>query len=240
MMKKIRSFILAGFFLLYGVSCLAVEPLNVLTPNRESKLAFQVVDESNLLVSVKDAKNNPVKGLKAEDFVVQSGKRKAQILSIEPLETSESVPLNIVLVVDNSYSMKERKAIKPLLNALDEFFKSLRPIDNVSIVVFSPRDGMEVKAYYLHTKAATSKSIPELKQFLNKAFDEGLTGTTYLYEAMVAGLSIIRKMPPEDTKFLVVFSDGEDLNSKLKRVVVESEAHGIRNMEVFAVDYKWR
>ncbi|NIV99012.1 hypothetical protein GWN26_07600, partial [Candidatus Saccharibacteria bacterium] len=68
-------------------------------------------------------------GLKPEDFVIKSGKKEAQILSIEALETSESVPLNIVLVVDNSYSMKDRRAVKPLLAALGEFFNSLRPID---------------------------------------------------------------------------------------------------------------
>jgi outer membrane protein OmpA-like peptidoglycan-associated protein/Mg-chelatase subunit ChlD len=237
MMKKTIPFVFAAMMLLYGINCPAAELLEVITPGHEAKLTHQVINENSLLVSVKDTQNNPIKGLKLEDFVIKSGKREAQIQSIEALETSESVPLNIVLVVDNSFSMKERRAIKPLLTALDEFLNSLRPIDNVSIVVFSAKDGMNVKAYSLHTKAASSKSIPELKQFLNEAFDEGLTGTTYLYEAMVAGLSLIRKMPPEDNKFLVVFSDGEDLNSDFKSYVVESEAHGIRNLEVFSVDY---
>jgi len=235
---KIKTIImLASVLLLYATHGLAAEPLEVITPNHKAKLTHQQVDDNNLLISVKDANNNPIKGLKPEDFVIKSGKREAQIQSIESLETSESVPLNIVLVVDNSYSMKERRAIKPLLAALDEFLDNLRPIDNVSIVTFSKRSGMDVKAYWLRTQAASSKSIPELKQFLIEAFDEGLTGTTYLYEAMVAGLSLIRKMPPEENKFLVVFSDGEDLNSDFKSYVVNSEAHGIRNLEVFAVDY---
>ena len=236
-MKKTITFVFAVMMLLYAFSCPAAGLLEIITPGHKAKLTHQVINENSLLVSVKDNQNNPIKGLKPEDFVIKSGKKEAQILSIEALETSESVPLNIVLVVDNSYSMKDRRAIKPLLAALDEFFNSLRPIDNVSIVVFSAKDGMNIKAYRLHTKSASSKSIPELKQFLDEAFDEGLTSTTYLYEAMVAGLSLIRKMPPEDNKFLVVFSDGEDLNSDFKSYVVESEAHGIRNLEVFAVDY---
>jgi outer membrane protein OmpA-like peptidoglycan-associated protein len=237
MMKKTNTFVLVAMMLLYALSCPAAELLEVITPGHEAKLTHQVINENSLLVSVKDSQNHPIKGLTPEDFVIKSGKKEAQILSIEALETSESVPLNIVLVVDNSYSMKDRRAIKSLLAALDEFFNSLRPIDNVSIVVFSAKEGMNVKAYRLHTKSVSSKSIPELKQFLDEAFDEGLTSTTYLYEAMVAGLSLIRKMPPEDNKFLVVFSDGEDLNSDFKSYVVESEAHGIRNLEVFAVDY---
>jgi outer membrane protein OmpA-like peptidoglycan-associated protein/Mg-chelatase subunit ChlD len=237
MMKKTITLLFAGMMLLYGVNCLAAEPIEVITPLHKSNLTFQTINENSLLVSVKDEQNNPIKGLLPADFVVKSGKREAQIQSIESLETSESVPLNIVLVVDNSYSMRERRAIKPLLAALDEFFSSLRPIDNVSIVVFSTKSGMEVKSYYLHTKSITSKSIPELKQFLKSAFDEGLTGTTYLYEAMVAGLNLIREMPQEENKFMVVFSDGEDLNSDFKSNVVESEAHGIQNLEIFAVDY---
>ena len=236
-MKNKIAFLLAGLLLLYSANCLATEPIEVLTPNHETKLTHQPAGENSLLISVKDANNNPIKGLMPKDFVIKSGKREAQIQSIESLETSESVPLNIVMVVDNSYSMRQRKAIKPLLAALDKFFDSLRPMDNVSIVTFSKKSGMDVKAYWLHTQAATAKSIPELKQFLKDAFGDGLTRTTYLYEAMVAGLSLIRKMPPEENKFLVVFSDGEDLNSKFKSFVVESEAHGIRNLEVFAVDY---
>jgi len=242
-MKKKKSLLLVAFSLLVAASCLAAEPHEVLTPALkgkladEAKLAFQVIDEKSLLVSVKDAENNPVRGLKAEDFVLQSGNKKARILSVEPLETSESVPLNIVLVVDNSASMKKRRAIKPLMAALDEFFKTLRPIDNVSVVVFSKKEGMQVKGYNLHTKSYRSKSILDLKAFIDDAFDDGLTSQTFLYEAMVAGISIIRKMPENATKFLVVFSDGEDINSAFKTNVVEAEAKGIKNLEVFAVDY---
>ncbi|MCK5204825.1 MAG: hypothetical protein KAR15_13180, partial [Desulfobacterales bacterium] len=116
MMKKTNTLLFAGMMLLYGTSCLAAESIEVITPGHKAKLTHQVINETSLLVSVKDAQNNPIKGLKPEDFVVKSGKREAQIQSIESLETSEFIPLNIVLVVDNSYSMKQRHAIKPLLS----------------------------------------------------------------------------------------------------------------------------
>jgi outer membrane protein OmpA-like peptidoglycan-associated protein len=54
---------------------------------------------------------------------------------------------------------------------------------------------------------------------------------------MVAGLDVIRSMPANDQKFMVVFSDGEDLNSDVEKNVVASEAEGIANFEVFCVDY---
>ena len=242
-MKKKKSLLIVAFSLLVAASCLAAEPLEVLTPALkgkladEAKLAFQVIDEKSLLVSVKDAENNPVRGLKAEDFVLQSGNKKARILSVEPLETSKSVPLNIVLVVDNSASMQKRQAIKPLMAALDGFFKTMRPIDNVTVVVFDKKGTMQVKGYTLNIKTYRSKFIPDLKAFLNEAFDEGLTSQTFLYEAMEAGIDIIRKMPREANKFMVVLSDGEDINSDFEVDFVESEAKGIENFEIFAVDY---
>jgi outer membrane protein OmpA-like peptidoglycan-associated protein len=237
MMKKKVSFLLVVIGLLFAGHCLAAEPIEILTPALTGKLVFQVIDDKNLLVSVKDAQNNALRGLKAEDFLVRSGNRKARILSVEPLEGSEFVPLNFVLVVDNSASMKERQAIGPLLSALEEFFKTLRPIDNVSVVVFDKKGSMQVKAYRLHTRTYGSKFLPELKEFIRQAFDEGLTAETFLYEAMVAGIGLIRKMPREATKFLVVFSDGEDINSAFENDVVMSEAAGVENFEIFAVDY---
>jgi outer membrane protein OmpA-like peptidoglycan-associated protein len=236
-MKKKISFLLVAVSLLFAEHCLAAEPVEVLTPGVTGKLVFQVIDGNNLLVSVKDAKNNALQGLKAEDFLVRSGNRKARILSVESLEGSEFVPLNFVLVVDNSASMKERQAIEPLLSALEEFFKTLRPIDNVSVVVFDKKGKTQVKDYRLHTRTYGSKFLPELKEFIRKAFDEGLTSETFLYEAMVAGIGLIRKMPREDTKFLVIFSDGEDINSAFENDVVLSEAAEVENFEVFAVDY---
>ncbi|MGW8300822.1 MAG: OmpA family protein [Desulfobacterales bacterium] len=237
MMKKTITLLFAGMMLLYGINCLAAEPIEVIIAGQKAKLTHQMINETSLLVSVKDEQNNPIKGLKPEDFIVKSGNREARIKSVESLESNEFVPLNIVLVVDNSYSMKQRHAIKPLLAALDTFFDSLRPIDNVTVVAFSDNKSLEVKAYDLHAKSHRSKFLPELKAFLNDAFDEGLTSKTYLYEAMVAGLSIVREMPKADNKFLVVFSDGEDLNSDFESYVVESEAHGIENFEAFVVDY---
>jgi outer membrane protein OmpA-like peptidoglycan-associated protein len=237
MMKKKIFFLLVASSLLVAGHCLAAEPMEVLTPGLQGNIVFQVIDDSNLLVSVKDAKNNALRGLKAEDFLVRSGHRKARILSVEPLEGSEFVALNIVMVVDNSASMKERQAIDPLLSALEEFFKTLRPIDNISIVVFDKKGNKPVKGHRLHTRSYSSKFLPELKTFIRQAFEEGLTAETFLYEAMVAGIDLARKMPAEHNKFLVVFSDGEDINSAFENDVVVSEAAGIENLEVFAVDY---
>ena len=82
-MKKSITFMFAAMMLLYALSCPASELLEVITPGHKAKLTHQVIDENSLLVSVKDSQNNPIKGLKLEDFVIKSGKREAQIQSIE-------------------------------------------------------------------------------------------------------------------------------------------------------------
>ena len=44
-------------------------------------------------------------------------------------------------------------------------------------------------------------------------------------------------MPAEDSKFLVVFSDGEDLNSAASPTIIGNAAEGIENFEVFCIDH---
>jgi len=237
MMKAIFSFLLVVLSGLHFYNAYAADGLQVLTPDHEARITYQLIDEGKLLVSVRDAEENPIRGLQPKNFVVKSGIKTAKILSAEPLETSQEVPLNIVLVVDNSSSMKRRRAVKPLLSALDAFFETLRPIDNIHGVVFSSKETMKVKEYTLNTRTFHSSEISDLRDFFNEVFDRGLTSGTYLYDAMVAGIDLIRKMPEKDQKFLVVFSDGDDINSSVTKTVVSSEAVGIPNFEAFCIDY---
>ncbi|MHB1016102.1 MAG: OmpA family protein, partial [Desulfurivibrionaceae bacterium] len=51
------------------------------------------------------------------------------------------------------------------------------------------------------------------------------------------GLEIIRQMPAESQKFMIVFSDGEDINSKVKGEEVGLAAKGLVNFSAYAVDY---
>ena len=122
---------LAGLLIAGGSSA---KDLQVLIPEQSAQVSFQSLDDNRLLVSVTDPEGNPIRDLKPSDFLVGSGIRKAEILKAEPFETNEEVPLNIVLVVDNSFSMLDRQAVKPLLAALDTFFDTVRPIDNVQAV----------------------------------------------------------------------------------------------------------
>ena len=83
-----------------------------------------------------------------------------------------------------------------------------------------------------------SSKAAELEAFVAKAYGKGgTTETTVLYEAMVAGLELIRGMPPNDPRFLIVFTDGEDINSAFKSDVVTQAAQGLSNLRVFVIDF---
>ncbi len=237
MKKTWVNFIVLLSLTVFLSSGIAAEDFKVIVRNAGATLNYQILDDGKLLVSVLDEKDEPIRGLKREDFIVGSGIRKAEVLSATPLETTEAVPLNVVLVVDNSFSMRERRAVKPLLTAMDEFFKTVRPIDNIHLVVFDNRPALKVGSRSLHTKTFNSSDINRLHNFLEESLKQNSTSKTYLYEAMAAGVDIIRGMPAKEQKFMVVFSDGEDLNSSLSTKFIEEQARDLDNFEAFCVDY---
>ncbi|UCD80949.1 MAG: OmpA family protein [Desulfobacterales bacterium] len=237
MRKILLSFLM---LLLYGLitgDSFADEDIKVIVRGRKAILNYQVIDDDRLLVSVLNSNEEPIRGLTPEDFIVGSGIQKAEILSAAPLETTEEIALNVVLVLDNSFSMKERRAVAPLLSAMDEFFKTVRPIDNIHLVVFDDHPVSQLREYGLHARTFHSSDVSKLQSFLEESFDYKSTGKTYLYEAMAAGIDIVRRMPEKDNKFMVVFSDGEDINSKVANVFIEEQAQGLKNFEAYCVDY---
>jgi outer membrane protein OmpA-like peptidoglycan-associated protein len=236
-MKKIILFLMILVMLGFYTEGRAQEELQVSGPENTSKLTFQAFEENKLLVSVLDAEKAPVLGLLPKDFTIKKGPKTAKILSVEPLETSKKVGLNIVLVMDNSFSMAERKAIQPLLSALEEFLSTVRPIDNIHAVVFDQKNTININGYNLHARKFQSSDVTELRSFFKKSFFKGLSTGTFLYDSIVVGLDIIRKMPAKTNKFLVVFTDGEDINSTVKKIDVQTAAKGIPNFSAYAVDF---
>ncbi len=237
-MKK--ALLIAAVLCVLGFSitiCFASQDIKVLVSQPDTQLSYKIIEEGKVMVSIVDAQGEPIRGLKPEDFTVGRGIQKATILSAESFESLKDIPLNMVLVIDNSFSMKERQAVEPLLLALDEFLKTVRPIDNIHLVVYDDKPQATVDETPLHTREFNSSDISKLKNFLKESHGRGLTSKTYLYEAMLAGVDIIRQMPAQDNKFMVVFSDGEDLNSTIEPDAITNKAEGIENFEVFCIDY---
>ncbi len=226
-------------FLVPGI-CLANIPkgdIQVLIPGHDAKITFQEIDVNKILVSALDAQENPIKGLRPNDFKIEKGGIKANLTAVEVLKTREDVGINYVLMVDNSLSMKKRKAVEPLLSALDEFLKIIRPIDRVEAVVFDRKNKFLVDGHPLRLNTFQSNNIAQLKNFFHDSFEKGLSPETFLYEGILGGLHLISQMPEKNNKFLVIFTDGEDLNSEIKKEILGPKAQGLKNFGVYAIDF---
>ena len=180
-MQKTLIFLMTLIY--FGLSvpvCYGSDDIKILVKQPDTQLSYKVIEEGKVLVSIKDAQGEAIRGLTPEDFTVGSGIQKADILSAQPLESVKEIPLNIVLVIDNSFSMQERQAVEPLLLALDEFLNTIRPIDNIHLVVFDDQPKLIVREIPLHTRIVSSCDISELKGFLEESHGRGVTGHTYL------------------------------------------------------------
>ncbi|MBW2451881.1 MAG: VWA domain-containing protein, partial [Deltaproteobacteria bacterium] len=198
----------------------------------------RIVEDGKLVVSVDDAQAKPLFGLGLVDFIIEKAGRKAKVTAVQPFDESFDVPLNIVLVLDNSYSMKERNAIEPLKAAVDELFKLFRPIDRVSLVVFDKRNTISVNGQPLHVSVLKTSRSDEMRGFLEQAYNEkNITYETWLFEAMLAGYDQLRQMPKDEQKFMVVFSDGEDLGSAVKYEDVQEAAGDLPDFGSFTIDF---
>ena len=237
MMRCLWKCFLVGLFALPSLPAPASELIQVSTPGLPSAISVErVLGSQQLVLSVRDANGEPIMNLGPRSFALGQGIRKARVLSAEPVQASQSVPIHLVLVIDNSFSMQERGAIQPLLAALNDLLRDVRPIDNIHAVVFSDR-AMSAAGRSLNVRTFTSNRASEWSRFFAEAFDEGLTRKTFLYEAALAGLEIIRTMPADEQKLMMVFSDGEDLNSKIGPAEVAAGLPDLKKFLVFGIDY---
>ena len=233
-----RVFLVLIGLLVSGVAFAAGESdlkVNVAKPGATVTLD-RVIKDGKVLVSVVDSGKKPLLGLNAGDFYVSESGRSAKITSVQPISESLDVPRHIVLVLDNSLSMDMRNAVKALLDGVGELLKTVRPIDDVQIVVFSNKK-VNMAGRDLHVQTFKSNQPAELQAFVTKAYKDDMTGRTFLYDAMLAGLDLIGKMPAGEPRFMVVFTDGEDTSSSVNRDVVTKAAQKLERFNAFAIDY---
>jgi outer membrane protein OmpA-like peptidoglycan-associated protein len=233
-----RLFLVLIALLVCGVAFAAGESdlkVNVAKPGATVTLD-RVIKDGKVLVSVVDSGKKPLLGLNAGDFSVSESGRSAKITSVQPISESLDVPRHIVLVLDNSLSMDMRNAVKALLDGVGELLKTVRPIDDVQIVVFSNKK-VNMAGRDLHVQTFKSNQPAELQAFVTKAYKDEMTGRTFLYDAMLAGLDLIGKMPAGEPRFMVVFTDGEDTSSSVNRDVVTKAAQKLERFNAFAIDY---
>lgn len=157
------------------------------------------VDMVALHATVRNRKGIPVSGLGKEDFQVCEDGVPQQIIHF----SQEDVPVTVGLVVDNSGSMKPKRA--EVFAAALAFANSSNPEDQMFAVSFN-----ENVSFGLPSDMPFTDKGAELVAALSQMEAGGMTA---LYDAVAAALEQLKK-GSRDKKVLVVVSDGGDNASR--------------------------
>ena len=168
------------------------------------------VEEVLLHATVIDDKQHIVTNLAKGDFSVFEDGHPQTITSFQ----HEDVPVAMGIVVDNSGSMREKRA-KVNAAALN-LVRSSNPNDEVFIVNFNDE-------FYLDQDFTSN--INKLKEGLEKI---EARGGTALYDAVVASADHLKKDSKLEKKVILVVTDGEDNESSetLEQAVRRLQADG--------------
>ncbi|MEW5974865.1 MAG: VWA domain-containing protein [Acidobacteriota bacterium] len=155
------------------------------------------VDLRVLHVSVFNEKDELVTTLKKDDFLVYEDKIQQDI----SLFKQEDVPVSLGLVIDNSGSMRTKRA--RVNKAAITFAKTCNPEDEIFLINFNDQ---------VYIDQDFTRNIDDLNDALENI---DTRGGTALYDAIYLSLEHIRE-GKEDKKTLLVISDGEDRDSRYK------------------------
>jgi VWFA-related protein len=154
-----------------------------------------------LRATAEDRKGTLVSGLGKNDFqVFEDG-----VLQQIKFFSHEDIPVTVGLVIDNSSSMKPKRA--DVIAAALAFARSSNPQDQMFVVNFN-----EKVWFGLPDNTPFTDQVGQLEVALSRI---AATGETALYDAVAAALEHLRK-GSRDKKVLIVVSDGGDNASKHK------------------------
>jgi Ca-activated chloride channel homolog len=154
------------------------------------------VDEVRLTATVIDDRQRIVTDLTRTDFSVFEDGKPQNIISFH----HEDIPVSIGIVIDNSGSMREKRA--KVNQAALNLVRASNPQDEVFVVNFNDE-------YYLDQDF--TNDLLKLKDALEKI---DARGGTALYEAIVASADHLAKDARLEHKVLFVVTDGEDNASR--------------------------
>lgn len=146
-----------------------------------------------LHATVTDAKGQFVSDLKPNNFRVFEDKIEQKI----SVFSHEDIPVTMGLVIDNSGSMREKRA--QVNAAALTFVKTSNPQDEVFVVNFNDE-------YYLDLNEDFTNDTKELNEALERI---DARGSTALYDAVVGSLDHLKK-GHKDKRVLLVITDGDD------------------------------
>jgi VWFA-related protein len=150
-----------------------------------------------LHVSVSDDRGQAVENLSGKSFRVFEDKVEQKV----SLFSHEDIPLTMGLVVDNSGSMREKRA--QVSAAAMTFVKTSNPQDEAFVVNFNDE-------YYLDTDGEFTNDAQNMSDALARIDSRG---STALYDAVIGSLNHLKK-GHKDRRVLLLVTDGEDTASR--------------------------
>jgi Ca-activated chloride channel homolog len=146
-----------------------------------------------LHVTVADDRGQFVDDLKQDNFKVYEQKVEQKISFF----SRDDVPVTMGLVIDNSGSMREKRA--QVNAAAMTFVKTSNPQDEAFVVNFSDE-------YYLDTDGDFTNDQKNLDEALSRI---DTRGSTALYDAVIGSLAHLKK-GHKDKRVLLLVTDGDD------------------------------
>lgn len=164
------------------------------TQREEGTLSLETT-QVVLNVTVTDAQENYVTGLRARDFRVFEDKVPQKIINFSFAET----PFAAVLLVDTSGSMENRMSLAR--SACSIFVSGIRTGDNVAIYSFGD------------SKVKKLQDFSEVRDVEPALWDTNAKGMTPIYDAIVTAVEALAARP-ERRRAILLVSDGADTSSK--------------------------
>jgi VWFA-related protein len=162
-------------------------------PGQQKGVIKANVDLVVLHATVDDEKGQFVGDLKQDNFRVFEDKVEQKI----SLFSREDIPVTMGLVIDNSGSMREKRA--QVNEAALTFVKTSNPRDEAFVVNFNDE-------YYLDLNEDFTNDQKELNEALSRIDSRG---STALYDAIIGSLDHLKK-GHKDKRVLLVITDGDD------------------------------
>jgi Ca-activated chloride channel homolog len=166
-------------------------------------------------VSVTDAMNHAVTGLRKEDFALYEGETRQEIRHF----SEEDGPISVGLILDLSKSMTNK--VETERAAVEEFFRNANPEDDYFVIAVSS-----------HPKviADSTRSLRAIETELGLAVPDG---NTALLDAVYLGIAQMRTARYARHALLII-SDGGDNSSRYKLGEIKSILRE-SDVEVYAI-----
>jgi Ca-activated chloride channel family protein len=173
------------------------------------------VDLVSVAAVVRDKRGRFARKLRKEDFVVQEGGTRREIIEFR---SDENSPVRVALLFDVSGSMRMANRIEAARQAARHLLSALR-LGNDEAAVFSFDMNLQSLQPFTANVGAIETALARVEPY----------GQTSLYDAIEQTARQVAEVRPADRfrRAVVVFTDGQDTSSLLKPEQVSAVASAI-------------